>query len=92
MLRRLFALPEQAKWDQAITRETYRGFIPMGFFTPNDGSGTADKYEGYKLHDETVPTDPVVRNAGFMGRPCGRMKSPKRATRSWPIGRRWTAF
>lgn len=67
MLRRLFALPEQAKWDQAITRETYRGFIPMGFFTPNDGSGTADKYEGYKLHDETAPTDPVVAECGLYG-------------------------
>ena len=43
-----------AKWDQAITRDNYRGFIPMGFFTPNDGSGHADRYEGYKLHHEVA--------------------------------------
>ncbi|WP_421701164.1 isopenicillin N synthase family dioxygenase [Aliiroseovarius sp.] len=67
MLRALFALPEQAKWDQAITRENYRGFIPMGFFTPNDGSGTPDRYEGYKLHAEVSADDPVVADCGLYG-------------------------
>ncbi|UWQ34175.1 isopenicillin N synthase family oxygenase [Leisingera sp. M527] len=55
----IFAVPEKSKWDQAITRGNYRGYIPMGFFTPNDGSGTADKYEGYKLHYEVAADDPI---------------------------------
>lgn len=58
--RAIFDIEESSKWDQAITRENYRGYIPMGFFTPNDGSGKADKYEGYKLHYE-VPEDAQVR-------------------------------
>ncbi|MCB4455142.1 isopenicillin N synthase family dioxygenase [Leisingera sp. McT4-56] len=59
VVRAIFAVPEKSKWDQAITRENYRGYIPMGFFTPNDGSGTADKYEGYKLHHEVAADDPI---------------------------------
>ncbi|KIC25693.1 MULTISPECIES: isopenicillin N synthase family dioxygenase [unclassified Leisingera] len=58
-VRAIFAVDEKSKWDQAITRENYRGYIPMGFFTPNDGSGTADKYEGYKLHHEVAAGDPI---------------------------------
>lgn len=58
--RAIFDIGEQSKWDQAITRDNYRGYIPMGFFTPNDGSGKADKYEGYKLHFD-VPEEASVR-------------------------------
>ncbi|MEX0304468.1 MAG: isopenicillin N synthase family dioxygenase [Leisingera sp.] len=58
-VRTIFAVEKKSKWDQAITRENYRGFIPMGFFTPNDGSGKADKYEGYKLHHEVAADDPI---------------------------------
>ncbi len=61
-VRKIFDLEESRKWDQAITRENYRGYIPMGFFTPNDGSGKADKYEGYKLHHE-VQEDAEIRQA-----------------------------
>lgn len=55
----IFEVDEESKWRQAITRENYRGFIPFGFFTPNDGSGTPDRYEGYKLHFECAADDPV---------------------------------
>lgn len=60
VVRTIFEVDEERKWDQAITRENYRGYIPMGFFSPNDGSGKADKYEGYKLHHE-VPEDAPIR-------------------------------
>ncbi len=67
MARAIFAVEEASKWKQAITRENYRGFIPMGFFTPNDGSGKADKYEGYKLHHE-VDADAAIReDCGLYG-------------------------
>ena len=66
-VREIFAIPEQSKWDQAITRGNYRGFIPMGFFSPNDGSGKADKYEGYKLHRETAGDAPVRRDCALYG-------------------------
>ncbi|EDZ47118.1 oxidoreductase, 2OG-Fe(II) oxygenase family [Rhodobacterales bacterium Y4I] len=58
-VRAIFDVPENSKWEQAITRENYRGYIPMGFFTPNDGSGPPDKYEGYKLHHEVAADDPI---------------------------------
>ncbi|WP_170331651.1 isopenicillin N synthase family dioxygenase [Ruegeria arenilitoris] len=63
----IFGIDESAKWDQAITRENYRGFIPMGFFTPNDGSGKADKYEGYKLHCETAADSPIRKDCALYG-------------------------
>ncbi|WP_170400441.1 isopenicillin N synthase family dioxygenase [Ruegeria arenilitoris] len=66
-VRAIFDIDESAKWDQAITRENYRGFIPMGFFTPNDGSGKADKYEGYKLHCETDADAPIRKDCALYG-------------------------
>jgi isopenicillin N synthase-like dioxygenase len=54
----LFALSEQAKVRLRITPDNYRGFIPLGFFTPNraEANGTApDRYEGFKLHWECPP-------------------------------------
>ncbi|MBO9446573.1 isopenicillin N synthase family oxygenase [Ruegeria sp. R14_0] len=65
--RAIFDIDEQSKWDQAITRDNYRGYIPMGFFTPNDGSGKADKYEGYKLHFETAQDHPVRQDCALYG-------------------------
>jgi isopenicillin N synthase-like dioxygenase len=65
--REIFAIEESSKWQQAITRDNYRGYIPMGFFTPNDGSGTADKYEGYKLHHEVAPKDPIRKDCALYG-------------------------
>ncbi|MCG7519242.1 isopenicillin N synthase family oxygenase [Ruegeria sp. Ofav3-42] len=65
--RAIFDIDEQSKWDQAITRDNYRGYIPMGFFTPNDGSGKADKYEGYKLHFDVPEEAPVRQDCALYG-------------------------
>lgn len=65
--REIFSIEESSKWQQAITRDNYRGYIPMGFFTPNDGSGTADKYEGYKLHHEVTSEDPIRQDCALYG-------------------------
>ncbi len=67
VVRAIFDIPEQRKWDQAITREAYRGYIPMGFFSPNDGSGQADKYEGYKLHYEVPESAPIRDECALYG-------------------------
>ncbi len=51
----VFAQPEAAKRSARITRDNYRGYIPLGFFTPNriEANGaTPDLYEGFKLHWE----------------------------------------
>jgi isopenicillin N synthase-like dioxygenase len=66
-VERIFAVPEDQKWAQAITRDNYRGYIPFGFFTPNDGSGTADRYEGYKLHAETAASDAIRTECALYG-------------------------
>ncbi len=66
-VRAIFAVDERSKWDRAITRQNYRGYIPMGFFTPNDGSGQADRYEGYKLHHETDMDAPVRLECSLYG-------------------------
>lgn len=66
-VRAIFDVPEESKWRQAITRDNYRGYIPMGFFAPNDGSGSADLYEGYKLHAETPPDHPIVADCALYG-------------------------
>ncbi|MEX0307263.1 MAG: isopenicillin N synthase family dioxygenase [Ruegeria sp.] len=66
-VRAIFDIEEPSKWDQAITRENYRGYIPLGFFTPNDGLGDADKYEGYKLHFEAAEDAPIRADCTLYG-------------------------
>lgn len=54
-----FSLPVEQKLQDQITPDNYRGYIPLGFFSPNDGSDKTDAYEGYKLHYESPEDDPV---------------------------------
>ncbi len=70
LLGQLFSLPDDEKAALRITPENYRGFIPLGFFTPNrtDRSGHApDLYEGYKLHWECPPDHPVAAECRLYG-------------------------
>ena len=52
-----FSRPLEAKLNDQIARDNYRGYIPARFFTPNDASETADDYEGYKLHFESAAVE-----------------------------------
>lgn len=54
-----FSQPLATKLRDHISQDNYRGYIPKGFFSPNSGAGAADNYEGYKLHYEVQPDDPV---------------------------------
>ena len=55
LCRAVFAQPDAVKEAERITPGNYRGYIPLGFFTPNRGEAngtTPDLYEGFKLHWE----------------------------------------
>lgn len=66
----LFAVDDSVKRRNRITPDNYRGFIPLGFFTPNraevSGSST-DQYEGFKLHWECPPHDPARSESSLYG-------------------------
>ncbi len=62
-----FAQPLMTKQRLSITRENYRGYIPLGFFSPNSGRGEADQYEGYKLHGEFSADDPICDACALYG-------------------------
>ncbi len=68
VVQAVFEVDDDAKRRQAITPDNYRGYIPLGLFTPNGGSGDADRYEGYKLHAETAADDPVCSQCKLYGR------------------------
>lgn len=70
VVRRLFDLDDDVKRRWRITPDDYRGFIPLGFFTPNRAEVTgaaADRYEGFKLHWECPPGHPVADGCGLYG-------------------------
>ncbi|MBT8099220.1 MAG: isopenicillin N synthase family oxygenase, partial [Gammaproteobacteria bacterium] len=54
-----FSQSESQKHRDRISRDNYRGYIPAGFFSPAHGQGANDDYEGYKLHVEVEPDDPI---------------------------------
>ncbi|NNC98614.1 MAG: isopenicillin N synthase family oxygenase [Gammaproteobacteria bacterium] len=74
---RFFDRPLQEKLAGHITQQNYRGYIPLGFFTPNaavasttPGQQTtqnADLYEAYKLHTETDAKDPICAACALYG-------------------------
>ena len=69
-LRTLFALDDEAKHRLRITRDNYRGFIPLGFFTPNRVEANGDRgdaYEGYKLHWECPADHPAAAESHLYG-------------------------
>ncbi len=66
-LREYFAQPLEQKLRHKIRRDNYRGYIPLGFFSPNVGGLAADCYEGYKLHREVGAQDPVRKLCELYG-------------------------
>ena len=66
-----FDRPLPDKLADSIEPENYRGYIPLGFFSPNaarDHPGTAaDQYEGYKLHLEIEANDAIRAQCDLYG-------------------------
>ena len=64
----LFAVDEETKERQAVTRCNYRGFIPLRFFSPNrDTAAPPDAFEGYKLHWECPSGHPARDECDLYG-------------------------
>ena len=51
LIKELFVLPQDTLQRFHVRQENYRGYVPPGFFTPNDG-GNSDLYAAWKLHWE----------------------------------------
>ena len=66
-VERIFAVDARDKEAQRITRDNYRGYIPLGFFRANGTHAAADAYEGYKLHQEMAPGDPICGECRLYG-------------------------
>ena len=62
-----FSLPVEEKMLDCITPDNYRGYIPLGFFSPNTGSNTPDQYQGYKLHHEMSLEHPIRQQCDLYG-------------------------
>jgi len=70
MVVALFDVDDASKQRQTILRDNYRGFIPLGFFTPNRDDADApapDRYEGFKLHWEVQADDPICAASAIYG-------------------------
>ena len=67
IMPKIFDVDQASKRNQAITRDNYRGYIPMSFFNANGTNEEADDYEGYKLHYEVSATDPIIKMCDLYG-------------------------
>lgn len=69
LCQRLFALDSIEKRRLSVSRDNYRGFIPLGFFNANVGGDpeATDLYEGYKLHWDCPVGDPVRDECALYG-------------------------
>ena len=58
-VRDVFDAPREVLARDTVVKGNYRGYVPLGYFTPNSGKGKGDQYEAWKLHNETDPNDPI---------------------------------
>ena len=63
----VFETPRNILLKDTVMKNNYRGFVPLGFFTPNSGKGNADQYEAWKLHNETDPNDQICKVCNLYG-------------------------
>ena len=61
----VFETPRNILLKDTVVKGNYRGFVPLGFFTPNSGKGNADQYEAWKLHNETDPSDQICKDCNL---------------------------
>ena len=54
-----FNRPLKLKLQEAIRPGNYRGYIPLGVFSPNVRGKTPDNYEGYRPLHEVASNDPI---------------------------------
>ena len=66
-VKAVFDTPRDVLMQDMVAKGNYRGFVPLGYFTPNSGKGTADQYEAWKLHNETDPSNPVCTACSLYG-------------------------
>ncbi len=71
LLVRVFNVPDSVKEELSISRNNYRGYIPLGFFSPNEQKNFSttkpDLYEGFKLHWECPKENPVKDECALYG-------------------------
>ena len=66
-VKAVFDTPRDVLMQDMVVKGNYRGFVPLGYFTPNSGTGAADQYEAWKLHNETDPSNPVCTACALYG-------------------------
>ena len=64
-VKAVFDTPREVLAKQTVEKGNYRGFVPLGYFTPNSGKGKADQYEAWKLHTETPLDDPICARSSL---------------------------
>lgn len=66
-VRDVFDAPREVLARDTVVKGNYRGYVPLGYFTPNSGKGKGDQYEAWKLHNETDPNDPICAQCHLYG-------------------------
>jgi len=66
-VKAVFDAPRDTLQRNMVAKGNYRGFVPLGYFTPNSGKGKADQYEAWKLHYETDANDPIRTQCDLYG-------------------------
>ncbi len=66
-VKAVFDAPRTRYCDTLVQKDNYRGYVPLGYFTPNAGSARADQYEAWKLHWEASASDPVCAASKLYG-------------------------
>ena len=66
-VKAVFDAPRHQYREAMVQKDNYRGYVPLGYFTPNAGGARADQYEAWKLHWEASAADPVCAASTLYG-------------------------
>ena len=50
-----------------VCKNNYRGYIPLGFFTPNAGKQAVDNYQAFKLHQPIEKNNKLIQECDLYG-------------------------
>ena len=88
----IFDVDDYTKNKEMITRNNYRGYIPLDFFTPNGTEYKADHYEGYKLHTEVSVDNPLCKKCSLLGPNIWPSKVQMQKKIFLNIGKKWMNY
>ena len=71
-VKAVFDAPRERLQSNMVVKGNYRGFVPLGYFTPNSGKGKPTSTKHGSCITKQMQTTPFALSVIYMARTCGQ--------------------